>query len=199
MQERIIILGAGVMQGPAISIAKELGFFTAVVDGSSAAPCAGQADQFEQIDLKDKEGIEAFARSLQNSGGLGGIMTAGTDFSATVAWVAERLGLPGIPYEAALNASDKARMRACFDKANLPSPPFTTITRNDTLEDITLPLDRALDRLPRHARPPEGGLPSSGTVDFSCAGTGRIYPSTPLDGALDRFPTPHSPLPTLPW
>jgi biotin carboxylase len=49
-------------------------------------------------------------------------MTAGTDFSATVAWVAERLGLPGIPYDAALNASDKERMRRCFKGAGLPSP-----------------------------------------------------------------------------
>ena len=134
MREKIIILGAGVMQGPAIRIAKELGFFTVAVDGDSSAPNVALADQFEQIDLKDKEGIEAFARSLQNngncrsSGTVSGIMTAGTDFSATVAWVAEKLGLPGIPYESALNASDKTRMRSCFKKACLPSPEFVTIT-----------------------------------------------------------------------
>jgi biotin carboxylase len=62
-------------------------------------------------------------------------MTAGTDFSATVAWVAEKLGLPGIPYESALNASDKARMRSCFKKAGLPSPEYITIQmRNEKLE-----------------------------------------------------------------
>jgi len=139
MQERIIILGAGVMQGPAIRIAKELGLFTVVADGSSTAPCIPMADKFEQIDLKDKEGIEALARSLQNSSHLAGIMTAGTDFSATVAWVAERLGLPGIPYEAALNASDKARMRACFKKAGLPSPEFIAITESDLQGEPSLP------------------------------------------------------------
>jgi len=131
MKERIIILGAGVMQGPAIRIAGELGFYTIVVDGNPAAPHASMADRFEHIDLKDKEGVEALARSLQNHGGLGGIMTAGTDFSATVAWVAERLGLPGIPYEAALNASDKARMRSCFNKAGIPSPEFFTISKDE--------------------------------------------------------------------
>jgi biotin carboxylase len=138
MKERLIILGAGVMQGPAIRIAKELGFFTVVVDGSSNAPCVSMADRFERIDLKDKEGIESFARSLQDSGGLGGIMTAGTDFSATVAWAAEKLGLPGIPYEAALNASDKARMRDCFKKAALPSPEFITITDAGDIETFSL-------------------------------------------------------------
>jgi biotin carboxylase len=97
------------------------------------------ADQFERIDLKDKEGIEALARSLQDSGPLGGIMTAGTDFSAAVAWVAEKLGLPGVPYEAALNASDKARMRACFKKAGLPSPEFITITKSELQGEPSLP------------------------------------------------------------
>ncbi|MDR0997953.1 MAG: ATP-grasp domain-containing protein [Treponema sp.] len=127
MKERIIILGAGVMQGPAIRIAGEMGLFTIVLDADPQAPCVSLADRFERIDLKDREGIEAFARSLQSKGGLSGIMTAGTDFSASVAWVAERLGLPGIPYEAALNASDKQRMRSCFDKAGVPSPAFTVL------------------------------------------------------------------------
>jgi biotin carboxylase len=131
MKEKLIILGAGVMQGPAINIAKELGLFAIALDGSKTAPCISLADQFEQIDLKDKEGIETFARSLQSTGAHIGIMTAGTDFSASVAWVAEKLGLPGIPYEAALNASDKSRMRECFKKAGLPSPDFTTVTAAD--------------------------------------------------------------------
>ncbi|MDR1444538.1 MAG: ATP-grasp domain-containing protein [Treponema sp.] len=125
MKTGIIILGAGVMQGPAIRIAREMGLYTVVVDGDSRALNAAQADRFEQIDLKDKEGIEALARSLTTDAcRLGGIMTAGTDFSASVAWAAERLGLPGIPYQAALNASDKQRMRSCFEKAGVPSPAF---------------------------------------------------------------------------
>jgi len=131
MKEKLIILGAGVMQGPVINMAKELGFYAIALDGSSSAPCVSMADQFEQIDLKDKEGIEAFARSIQGTTNRLGIMTAGTDFSANVAWVAEKLGLPGIPYESALNASDKSRMRECFKKANLPSPDFITINAAD--------------------------------------------------------------------
>ncbi|MDR2398683.1 MAG: ATP-grasp domain-containing protein [Spirochaetaceae bacterium] len=127
MQERLMILGAGVMQGPAIKIAKALGLETVVVDADPHAPCVSLADRFEQIDLKDQEGVAAFGQSLKAEGGLGGIMTAGTDFSATVAWAAARIGLPGIPYEAALNASDKERMRRCFEAAKLPSPTFMVV------------------------------------------------------------------------
>ena len=107
MKETLIILGAGVMQGPAIKIAKEIGLYTIALDGSKDAPCISMADRFEHIDLKNKEQIETFARSIQTKTGRLGIMTAGTDFSASVAWTAEKLGLPGIPYETALNASDK--------------------------------------------------------------------------------------------
>jgi biotin carboxylase len=127
-RERILILGAGVMQGPALKIAGEMGLETVAADANAKAPSIPLAGRFEQVDLKDKEGIERLARSLMKEGGLSGIMTAGTDFSAAVAWAAEKLGLPGISYETALDASDKERMRRRFRAAGLPSPDFVVFT-----------------------------------------------------------------------
>ncbi|MDR1363388.1 MAG: ATP-grasp domain-containing protein [Spirochaetaceae bacterium] len=125
-----MILGAGIMQGPVIRIAGDMGLESVVVDGNKDAPCAGEADVFERIDLKNKEKITELALRLKaEQSGLSGVMTAGTDFSATVAWVAEHAGLPGIPYEAALNASDKGRMRRCFKKAGVPSPEFIIVDK----------------------------------------------------------------------
>lgn len=139
MQDIFLIVGAGVMQGPAIRFAKERGLFTVAVDGASSAPCAGLADRFVQIDLKNKEGIETLARELNAEGLLAGIMTAGTDFSATVAYAAEGLGLPGIPYETALDASDKERMRRRFRDAGVPSPDFLVL-RSIPDSSFSLPL-----------------------------------------------------------
>jgi biotin carboxylase len=127
-KQRILILGAGVMQGPALKIAREMGLETVAVDADPKAACVSLADRFEKVDLKDREGIEALGRNLRENGGLSGIMTAGTDFSATVAWAAGKLGLPGIPWETALNASDKERMRRCFKEAGVPSPEFFILT-----------------------------------------------------------------------
>ncbi|MCL2093424.1 MAG: ATP-grasp domain-containing protein [Treponema sp.] len=124
----ILILGAGVMQGPALSIAREMGLSPVAADGDPKAPCRGLADRFEEVDLKDRQGIEDLALSLKKEGTLRGIMTAGTDFSATVAWAAEKLGLPGIPYETALDASDKERMRRRFKEAEVPSPEFIILS-----------------------------------------------------------------------
>lgn len=134
--KHILILGAGVMQGPAIDAAKAMGWRCSVVDGSAAAPLRDRADRFACIDLKDVEGIIAFARELKETEGLDGVFTAGTDFSLSVARVAEALGLPGIPVEAAKNASDKARMRACFDRAGVPSPRFVTIDSPEAIHGI---------------------------------------------------------------
>ncbi|MDR1308224.1 MAG: ATP-grasp domain-containing protein [Treponema sp.] len=127
-KKRILILGAGVMQGPAIRRAREMGLETVVIDGDPQAPLAGEADRFEPVDLKDIRAIEKLARTLTEEGGLDGVMTAGTDFSASVAWTAEKLGLPGISCETALDASDKERMRRRFEEAGLPSPAFVILT-----------------------------------------------------------------------
>jgi biotin carboxylase len=126
------------MQGPALKIAREMGLEVIAVDADSEAANIPLADRFEKVDLKDREGVEVFARSLAEDCKLVGIMTAGTDFSATVAWVAEKLNLPGISYEAALDASDKERMRGRFRAVGLPSPEFI-ILKSAPEEGFTLP------------------------------------------------------------
>ena len=75
--KNIVILGAGLMQRPAIQSAKKIGFHTVVVDADSNAVCVPIADEFYKIDLKDKEGILELCRRLKNSSdGLEGVFTA---------------------------------------------------------------------------------------------------------------------------
>ncbi|MGA2975767.1 MAG: ATP-grasp domain-containing protein [Spirochaetia bacterium] len=124
----ILILGAGVMQVPGIQIAKRKGWRVIIADGNPHALARGMGDQFEIVDLKDKEGLLALARSLERTTGLDGIFTAGTDFSSSVAWVAEKMGLPGIPFAAAMRATDKCLMREALAAAGVPSPRFACWT-----------------------------------------------------------------------
>ena len=134
----ILILGAGLMQKPAINAASQLGYKVAVADGNPNAVCVPLADIFEPVDLKDREALLAFARKLDtldtpgNKGGnLAAVFTTGTDFSASVSYVAENMKLPSHSFEAALNASDKVRMRSCFAAAGVPSPRFFCVTSED--------------------------------------------------------------------
>ena len=120
----IMILGGGPMQLPAIETARRNGWRTVCVDGNPDAPGRNAADRFIHIDLKDAPAILDAARGLMHDERLDGVFTAATDFSSTVAYVAENLGLPGIPFQTALDASDKARMRARFHEEKVPAPRF---------------------------------------------------------------------------
>ena len=63
-----LILGAGLMQKPAILASKELGYNTVVIDADAKAVCVPLADKFYQIDLKAKEQILELAEKLQKEG-----------------------------------------------------------------------------------------------------------------------------------
>ena len=143
-KKRILILGAGLMQGPAIRAAKELDCEVIAVDGNPNAVCAKEADKFFPIDLKDIPALIDLAKSLKEKG-LHGVFTAATDFSVSVAAIAESCSLPGHSLEAARRASDKVLMRECFEKHGVPSPKFTHIFKNE--------IDNALQILKQKAIP----------------------------------------------
>jgi len=126
----ILIFGAGLMQKPAILSAKTLGYKVCVIDADKNAVCVPLADEFKPIDLKAKEEILKYAEELKNKEGLAGVFTAGTDFSASVSYVCEKLGLSSHSYEAACNASIKTQMRKCFDAYKVPSPAFKNLTNS---------------------------------------------------------------------
>ena len=135
--KNIVILGAGLMQKPAILSAKELGFHTIVVDADKNAVAIPLAHDFFQIDLKDREGILELCTKLKASPeGLAGVFTAGTDFSASVSYVCEKLGLSAHSFEAALNASIKTKMRQCFENSGVPSPKFLRAEEADINEKL---------------------------------------------------------------
>ena len=131
MTKSVLILGAGLMQEPAINAAKKLGFKTFVIDANPNATAVPLADVFKQIDLKDKEEILIYAGELLHNENLCAIFTAGTDFSASVSYAASSLKLPCHDYEAALNASIKPRMRKCFKDAGVPSPEYFSLSQKD--------------------------------------------------------------------
>ncbi len=130
-KKRILILGAGLMQAPAINSAKELGCEVVVVDANPKAVSAKLADKFYPVDLKDVPQLIKLAKTLKSENGLDAVFTAATDFSASVAAITEELKLPGHSLEAAINANNKIKMRECFAKYNVPSPKFQEISKSN--------------------------------------------------------------------
>jgi len=118
------ILGAGQWQVPTIAVARSLGYRTFVSDIYPDRPGYAHADEHAVMDIRDEQGTLLLAEEHR----IDGIICDTTDAGVpTMAFVAERLGLPGIGYETALNFTNKYRMRALTSAAGVPNPPFRLV------------------------------------------------------------------------
>jgi biotin carboxylase len=117
----IHILGGGQWQLPTIRLAKSLGYRTLVTDLYAERPGYALADEHAVIDITDREGTLKVSQRYR----IDGIVCDTTDVGVpTMAYVAEKMGLPGIGYETALNFTNKYRMRCITAPAGVPNPCF---------------------------------------------------------------------------
>ena len=117
MSKKIMILGANTLQIPLIETAKKMGFTTVVVSPVKSEAGHSIADISEICDIKDEDALLACAQRHQ----ISGIITDQTDIAVrSVAYVAEKMGLPGIGYETACLFTDKFRMREKCKELGIP-------------------------------------------------------------------------------
>ena len=140
--KRIIIIGAGLLQVPAIQIAQEMGLYTIVFDYNKDAHGMKIADYPMVVSTRDVDGSVRAARDLSQKMEIHGVITVGTDASTTVAAVANALGLPGNRFEDAYAASNKIRMRERFKKNNVPQPNFFPVWNYEEAMEAYKHLDK---------------------------------------------------------
>lgn len=125
-----MIIGASVLQLPAIKKAKEMGLHVAVVDFNPQAMGISYADKYYNASTMDEDAVLAVAEDYQPDG----IMTLATDMPMRgVAKTSDKLHLHSINYETAVKATDKYDMIKAFKEHNVPSPWFFAV---DTLEEL---------------------------------------------------------------
>ena len=140
----VVILGAGIMQVPAIRAAAEEGYSPLVFDGNPDPVGKNEAEKFFNIDIKDYDEIHRKCTELDCSYSVKGIFTAGTDFSYIVAKLAGKMGLPGISYETAVKATVKSEMRKAFTENNVSSPRFIVADSSFSIGNGTIDLEYPL-------------------------------------------------------
>ena len=114
--KKIMILGAGTYQVPLIQTARRMGLYTIVVSIPGDYQGFALANKIYELDTRDKDGILEAAREEQ----IDGICTSGTDVAvSTIGYVCEKMGLSGIPQEAAAILTDKALMKEAFLKGGV--------------------------------------------------------------------------------
>ena len=133
--KRLLIIGASILQLPAIKKAKELGHYVAVADFNPNAVGIPYADEFYNASTIDIEAICKVAEEFKPDG----IMTLATDMPMrSIAAATSRLGLPGISMDTAIKSTDKGEMIKAFKEHGVESPWFYIID-NVTVLNALLP------------------------------------------------------------
>ena len=131
--KKILIIGAGVLQLPAIQKAKGLGLQVAVVDMDCNAPGILYADCYFEVSTNDVANILSVAEIFRPDA----VMTLATDMPMrSVAAVAEKFGLHAISPDVAVRATDKIEMIRCFETYKIPPPWFEVITSEKELDTL---------------------------------------------------------------
>lgn len=117
--KKILIIGASILQLPAIQKAKEKGFYVGVVDYNPNAVGILYADEFFCVSTVDVDGVVEVALRFKPDG----IMTLATDMPVrSIAAACRACGLPSIDYETAVRATDKGVMIKAFEAHGVEHP-----------------------------------------------------------------------------
>ena len=128
--KKLMIVGASVLQLPAILKAKEMGLHVAVVDFNPQAIGIQYADKYYNASTMDEDAVLAAAEDYMPDG----IMTLATDMPMRgVSKASDKLNLHSISYKTAIKATDKYDMIKAFKEQNVPSPWYFVV---DTLKEL---------------------------------------------------------------
>lgn len=107
-QKKLLLLGGLNYLIPVIKSAHKLGYYVITCDYIPDNIAHKYSDEYHNVSILDKDKILALAKQLN----IDGIMSFAVDPGVlTAAYVAEQLGLPGVPYESAKILQNKKLFR----------------------------------------------------------------------------------------
>lgn len=119
--KKLLIIGGGKWQLSLIKSAKQAGHWVAVTNLFKDSPGFQYADKFAEIDIADKEATLDFAKKIEPDA----VLSDQSDLAVpTVAFISEKLGLPGIGIKQATLFTNKLRMREFCEVNGLPVPKY---------------------------------------------------------------------------
>lgn len=150
--KKLLVIGASILQLPAIIRGKELGYYVAVVDFNPEAIGIPYADEYFEVSTIDEEAVAEVAKEFHADG----VMTLATDMPMrSIARVSEVCGLQGISMDTAIKSTDKGEMIKVFEAKGIAHPwyyivldkqNFDNVKEEITYPCIMKPLDNAGSR-----------------------------------------------------
>lgn len=132
--KKILLLGGSAQQVVAIETAKRLGYYTVLCDFLTDNPGQYVVNQFYLVSTTDKDAVLEVAQKEQ----VDGVLAYASDpATPTAAYVAEKMGLPGSPYESVEILCNKDKFRAFLKEYDFCTPKAKGYTNvNEALRDI---------------------------------------------------------------
>lgn len=170
MTRTLLIVSGGAEAVPGIRLAKRMGLHVVVSDGSPEGPGLAEADDALVASTYDVEATVDAAREYSRAvRRIDGVMCVAADVPVTVASVAEALGLPGLPLEAARLAADKIAMKERFVERGIPVPWFAPVDSAAALRTVVAERGLPLVIKPVDSRGARGVLRLIAGVDLEWA------------------------------
>ena len=117
--KKILLLGGSAQQIIAIKTAKRLGYYTVLCDFLTNNPGQYEADKFYLVSTTDKDAILEVAQEEK----IDGVLAYASDPAApTAAYIAEKLGLQGNPYQSVEILCNKDRFRKFLLENSFSAP-----------------------------------------------------------------------------
>jgi biotin carboxylase len=141
MSKRVLFLGASYFQVPPIKYAKSMGYYAITCDYLPTNPGHKFADEYHEVNATDYEMVLDLAKKLK----IDGIVAYASDPCAPIAaYVAEKMQLPGNPYESVLILARKEKFRDYLEQNNFISPKSCSGESFEVLaekiSDLTFPM-----------------------------------------------------------
>lgn len=131
--KHLLVIGASILQLPAIIKAKEMGLYVGVVDYNPNAVGVKYADEYFEVSTIDKEGVYQAAKQFSADG----ITTLATDMPMrAISYATKMLNLVGISPETAIKATDKGEMIKAFQESQVDHPWYYIVRSREDLLNI---------------------------------------------------------------
>lgn len=132
--KKILLLGGSAQQVVAIETAKKLGYYTVLCDYLTDNPGQYVADKFYLTSTTDRQAVLEIAEKED----IDGVLAYASDPAApTAAYVADKLGLPGNPYDSVEILCNKDRFRTFLSENEFDCPKAKGYSNSeDALDDM---------------------------------------------------------------
>ena len=126
--DKLLIIGAGIGQVPLLKKAQARGIHVTVVSIPGNYPCLEMADDVIYENIYNRDAIVDEAKKR----GITAVISDQNDLMMpTVAYVAEKLGLPGNSFDIMMTYCNKNKFRNLCDETGVPCPKHVAVSSLD--------------------------------------------------------------------